>query len=296
VGDWAAISAAATRSFGVVTLAELHADGFGRSAITRAVAAGRLHRLAPGVYAVGHRALGADGRRLAAVLACGPLAVLDAASAAAQWGLADHPLARVDVAVPSAAGRTAPAGVRLHRRPGLRTDECGRLGAVPVTSLPRTLLDLAAVARPGALAAAVDRAEELRVLDAGAVETALARHAGRRGAPALRAALTAHTERGLTLTRSELERRFLALCADHGLPRPRANVPLAGLEVDFLFPGGLVVEADGRRHHEGRLAFERDRERDATLLVAGHRVLRLTHRRIVREPAAAAALVRRLLG
>ena len=87
-------------------------------------------------------------------------------------------------------------------------------------------------------------------------------------------------------TRSELERRFLDLCRSAGLSMPAVNVVVAGFEVDAAWPSArVVVELDSYAHHRDRGAFERDRERDAALQVAGHRVVRITHRRLDAEPA-----------
>jgi hypothetical protein len=292
---WREVAEVATRQHGVVCHRDLRAAGLSPSAIGRAAATGRLHRIHLGVYAVGHRALVADGLRLAAVLACGDRAVLSHTTAAAVWEVRPSASGLVHVTVPTDAGRRPPRGVRLHRCAALRDEERAVVGTMPVTSLARTLLDVARGLSPAALARVLDRSEVLGLFDARAVDAVLAAHAGQPGTRRLRDAVAAHAALGATLTRSALEDAFLALCDDHALPRPQANVVVCGVEVDFLFPRGLVVEADGRRHHSGPLAFERDRERDAALLVAGFRVLRLTHRRITREPAEVARLVRAAL-
>ncbi len=100
-----------------------------------------------------------------------------------------------------------------------------------------------------------------------------------------------------TRTRSHLERRFLALCAKHGLPAPGVNLIVEGLEVDAVWPDRrLVVELDGHAYHRTRAAFERDRERDAALQVAGYRVVRFTHRHLNHDPAKAIRTLRSLLG
>jgi hypothetical protein len=115
-------------------------------------------------------------------------------------------------------------------------------------------------------------------------------HPGHRGAANLARALSEHYA-GTTLTRSELEERFLALCAAHGLPAPAVNAHVGTLEVDFLFPHERVVVTDGFRFHGHRAAFERDRRRDAGITRAGDRTLRFTHRQIANEPGAVAATV-----
>jgi very-short-patch-repair endonuclease len=140
----------------------------------------------------------------------------------------------------------------------------------------RTLLDLASTLTPHQLERACHRAGERRLLDASLVP------AQRRGARRLRTALQTLEHHEPQLTRSELEERFLELVAAAGLPRPRVNTRVEGLEVDFFWPAArLVVEVDGRRHHLTPAAFERDRRRDALLQTAGHRVLRFTYRQIV---------------
>jgi very-short-patch-repair endonuclease len=111
------------------------------------------------------------------------------------------------------------------------------------------------------------------------------------GSRALARLLDEH-KAGSTVTRSELEECFLELCERQRLARPAVNARVAGLEVDFLFAAQrLVVELDGYRYHRSRRAFERDRERDALLARAGHRVLRFSHRQVTRRPGEVGAAV-----
>jgi uncharacterized protein DUF559 len=178
----------------------------------------------------------------------------------------------------------------------LHLDDRAVREAMPVTSVARTLLDLAEVLRPHQLERVVEEAERLRLFDLRAVEEVCHRSHGRRGLGALRTVL-AGVSPAAPLIRSELERRFLALCQEAGLPSPAMNVFVAGYEVDALwFEPRLVVELDGFAYHGDRAAFERDRIRDAALQLAGYRVLRLTPRRLEKEPAAVAETVRTLLG
>ena len=149
-----------------------------------------------------------------------------------------------------------------------------------MTSPARTVLDLAATLQRRQLERLLDQAENTRLTDVAALDGVARAHAHHRGARKLRAALDTHVP-GTTITRSELDERFLALCRRHGLPQPRVNARVAGLEVDFLFDRHrVVVETDGYRHHRTRQAFERDRDRDATLATAGYRALRFAHRQI----------------
>jgi very-short-patch-repair endonuclease/predicted transcriptional regulator of viral defense system len=284
------IAALAASQFGVVARAQLRGLGLTDSAIARRVAAGRLHRVRRAVYAVGHPALGGDARWLAAVLACGSGAVLSHSSAAALWGLRPSAAASIDVTVRGASRRRGP-NLRVHRSPLGAGDVTTERG-IPVTSPARTILDLAGVLRDArALERVLDRAEILRLTDVRQLDEVSADRRAHRGASRLQRALAMHTP-GTTLTRSELEERILALCRERGLPRPRVNDFVAGLEVDFLFAERcVVVEADSWTYHRSRTAFERDRERDATLALAGYRVLRFTHRQMTNEPATVAAAI-----
>jgi very-short-patch-repair endonuclease len=281
----------AGRQHGVVTRAQLAAVGISSSAVGRWAAERRLHRLHRGVYAVGHPILTVDGRRMAAVLAAGPGAVLSHASAAALWEIRRTSATRIDVTVRSTGGRARRPGLRIHRAPTLRADEITEHHGIPVTTTSRTLLDLAATLPRRALERALDEAEVQGLYDRSSLGALPRAHAGERGAKALAVALDDDGE--LTLTDSELEELMLALCDDHRLPRPRPRALVAGLRVDFLFAAGrLVVETDGYRYHRTRRAFERDRERDAILARAGYRTLRFSHRQLTREPAMVADTLR----
>jgi hypothetical protein len=156
-------------------------------------------------------------------------------------------------------------------------------------------VDLAGVVPRQRLKHAVDEAERLQLFDLQAVERVMHRGHGRRGLTALRAVLDEY--RGPPpVTRSELERRFLDFCYDAGLPQPQANVLVEGYEVDAAWlDQRLIVELDSHGYHGTRAAFEDDRIRDATLQAAGYRVVRITHRRLEREPAEVARLLRVLL-
>jgi very-short-patch-repair endonuclease len=177
----------------------------------------------------------------------------------------------------------------------LRAEEVVRCDGIPVTAPCRTILDIAATLDRRPLERLLDRAEELRLFDLATLDALVRAHAGHRGAKRLRDALATHTA-GSTLTRSELEERFLALCDAAGLARPRVAHPLGTFTADFLFePARVVVETDGWTHHRTRRAFEHDRRRDATLLRAGYRTLRFTHRQIEDDPRAVAATLAAVL-
>jgi very-short-patch-repair endonuclease len=276
------IANAATRQKGLVTRRQLAGMGFDEAAIARRVADGTLHRLYRGVYAVGHEALAPLARETAALLACGPGAVISHLSAAGMWSL-------VPVGADAREVHVTVAGRKVRSRPGLRTHRTSRLTEVDVrrkdgvalTSPARTLLDLAGD-RSTVLEHAFIEAHGSRLLRAGELEALIRRAGGLRGVPALRRLMEAHAS---GYTRSEAERAMRKLARAAGLPEPRVNVHLHGYLVDFLWSSQrLVVEVDGYGFHSHRRAFETDRKRDGTLVAAGYRVIRVTWDQLRREP------------
>jgi len=283
----ARIAALARRQHGVVSLAQLRALGLGDSAVRERVRRGSLARIHRGVYAYGHPVLRKEGIFLAAVLACGPGAVLSHRAAADLLGLWAGARARVDVTVPRGGGRSRP-GIEIHRSK-LVPEERTEVQGIPTTTVARTLLDLAEVLTPRGLERAFDQAEILQLLDMRALEQVIERSQGRHALLPLRALLSSLDPQS-KFTRSELERRFLALCADAGLPKPLVNATLEleceHLVVDFLWPRHrLVAETDGFESHRTRVAFHRDRRRDQLLLRAGFERVRFSWRDVLHDPA-----------
>ncbi len=265
----------AGRQHGIVTREQLLGLGLGRSAIGRRVAAGHLHPLHRGVYAVGHACVPKPGRYLAAVVACGPGAALSHRPAADLLGLR-RSSGRIHVTVPRA--RAGPTALIVHRSRMVEPRDFTVREGIRVTSVVRTLLDLAELVTATELARAVDRAERLEVFDLSQVEELLVRARGRRGATALRRAIAGWYPRH---TRSELEDRFAELLSATELPQPRLNVLLQGEraahEVDAFWPAdALVVQLDGFAYHHTRRDHERDAATNGDLELAGYRVLRLT--------------------
>jgi putative AbiEi antitoxin of type IV toxin-antitoxin system/uncharacterized protein DUF559 len=260
------------RQHGVVSARQLAGLGLSGDAIATRARAGRLHRLHRGVYAVGHTALTPRSRELAAVLACGPGAVLSHRSAAALWGLLPSGT-WIEVTAPRS--RKARSGFVVHTSRRLDKEERRAVDAIPVTSMGRTLVDLADVLDERRLAKAVHEAEVRRLLDLRAIERSLARLPGRTGRHRLLRVLADYEPQ--PFTRSDGERRFLAFCREQGLPKPTVNGTAEGFEVDFFWPeAALVVEMDGGTTHHTRWAFHEDRRRDRALAVAGIQVLRVT--------------------
>ena len=210
---------------------------------------------------------------LAAVRAIGPGAVLSHVHAAALFDLRPAPGGRINVTVASR-GRRQRKGLRVHSVRELAPEHVTTQRRIPVTTLARTLSDLAGTVSRPQLARAFEAAEALRLLD---VPSLLAVSAGRPGAARVRELVAQE----LPHTRSELEAAFNDLCDRYGLPRPAMNARLDGREVDAYWPDhDLIVELDSWRHHGTRAAFERDRARDADSLARGRRTIRFTYLQI----------------
>lgn len=251
-----------------------------------------LHR---GIYAVGHARLRREGYWLAAVLAVGPGAVLSHRDAAALYAIRPSNASRIDV---TTAGRgSGGSAIRVHRVRSLDPADVTKVAGIPVTTVARTLVDLADVVHLESLAKAFSEAERMQRLDLKAVHAARARTRGRRGPGPVRlsAALAELEAQGTTLTRSSLEVSFKTLIHRAGLPKPQTNAPVNGYEVDAYWPDRkLVVELDGWGYHNTRRAFQRDRERDQDLMAAGYKVVRFTHADIARGPGRVIQTLRRL--
>ncbi len=273
---------------GVVARRQLVGLGLGRGAIAARLRAGRWRRIHPGVYVTGDATLPREGRFVAAVLACGKGAVLSHGSAAFLWGISKEEPAWIDVTVPGDRGRGL-KGVKVHRQPLTSKDITVRSG-IPITTPGRTLVDFADVVSERMLERAIDEADYLR-LDCAGLEPIR----GRPGNGSLKRVLSLHRP-GPTRTRTPLEERFLELCRRSKLPDPEVNVHVEGYVVDFLWQAQrLIVETDGHAAHRTRRAFERDPVRDADLIEAGYRPIRITAWRLQGEAEAVARQLRRLL-
>jgi hypothetical protein len=295
-----AVSELAERQHGVVSRRQLRGLGLTDHAITSRTAAGTLHPIFRGTFAVGHRAIGRKGRMLAALLACGDGAVLSHGSAAELLGLWNKTAVPVDVIVPRRAGRKI-EDVRWHRVPPLEPREIEIRAGIPCTTASRTLVDMAARVGQKSLRRLVEQAAVLRMLDVGEVDRILSR-GRRRGAPQLRTVLSAWRSEGekVPTLRSLLEARLFPALIEAGLPRPRCNVGLTidghRLEVDLLWKEQrLAIETDGEETHGTPAAFQHDRWRDQVLMAAGYRVGRATWRQLDEEPSAVVARIKRML-
>ena len=310
----AQVAAIAAAQHGVVALEQIVALGLTARSVQRRAATGRLHRVHHAVYSLAPPALlSAKGRYLAAVLACGggwepaarsrsrrSAAALSHRSAADLHGLRACHRRTVEVIVPGRCTRRHP-GIQVHRCVTLTAKDITTVDGIPVTTVARTLLDLAAVVGRRTLERALDQAEVLRVFDLLALVDQTERNRTTLGAARLRAALDRHTA-GATVTWSELEERFLGVCRAGRLPAPHLQPyvdPRDGgppLRPDFVWWAPKVaVETDGRRTHLTATAFETDRLRDQRLLADGWRVMRVTWRQLTDDPHRITAAIARML-
>lgn len=289
------IAELAKRQHGVVARSQLLESGLSREAIVGRLRRGRLHRLYPGVYAVGHTALTPRSRWMAAVLACGPGAVLSHWSAAALWGIRSNRRGPIDITSPSKT--KSRKAIRRHRIL-LQPDEVTVHDDIPVTTVPRTIFDLAAVS-PQTVESALRQCEYLRLYDPLSLGDLVGRYPGHRGNRAARAALERLGETS-GKTEEGLEERFLAFLDRYRLPRPGFNVwlevPGQRYKVDCLWPSiKEIVELDSWAAHGTRTAFRDDKARDRALRVAGYSTTRISWAQLDDEPEAIARDLRALL-
>jgi very-short-patch-repair endonuclease len=270
---------------GLVTRRQLLAGGISDDVIDRRLRRGELHAVHRGVYAVGHPALGQRGRWQAALLAHGPCAVLSHWSAGELWEMVSGHRETIHVTAPGAKRRKR-HGLLCHSG-RLDTRDCRRHRGMAVTTVSRTLLDLAPELGPDQLTRIYNEARLARLLHERDLADLVDRSAGRPGTPRLRTVLGAGRAGP---TRSAAEDRMLRLIRAARLPTPQVNARIAGVEVDLLWRAQrLVAEVDGFAFHSSRAAFERDRRRDAALAGAGLRVLRFSWRQLEREPQSVVA-------
>jgi Protein of unknown function (DUF559)/Transcriptional regulator, AbiEi antitoxin len=290
--------AEAERQHALLTIPQLQLHGLSKAAVAKRAKDGRLYRIHRGVYAVGRPDLTQRGHWMAAVLACGPRAVLSHRSAAALHGIRQDNRSKTDVSVPRSSARSR-ATIDVHASLTLEAADTTTIDAIPCTTIARTLIDLGDVVGRNAVERAVNQAELLRLFDGKAVAEALARAGPRKGVGILRAVLAAYEQPALT--EKGVEEHFLALCRKASLPSPAVNAWITlddgiGYKADFLWRRqNLIAETDGRDVHTTRMAFEHDRLRDRRLTLAGFTVVRFTWRQIADEPRSVAEALRTLL-
>lgn len=256
------VAALATRQRGLVTRAQLLDAGISERSIARRVTAGRLHPLHKGVYLVGHAVPPPLARELAALLACGPRSALSHTTAAVLYRIPSSQDRTIHITIPDRRCRPRP-GLSPHAAK-LDEDEVTTRHGLRLTTPARTLRDLATILDPATLERATHEAQVLGLIPPDTTRPGI--------------------------TRSEAERLLLALLRRAGLPPTKTNIKVENHEVDALYEqAGLVVEMDGYAFHRTRASFENDRHRDAVLLAAGYRVMRITWSQLTEEPEALVA-------
>ncbi len=278
----------AGRQFGRVRWDQILEAGVSEKTLRRWVGDGYLERVLPRVYAVGHTAPSLHADLAAALLYAGPGAMLSYATAVWWWGWLDSPTEPIILSTPRRV-ESLP-GIKIHSR---RDHHRAWRRGLPVTTADRTLLDFATAARPDRLRFVLANADYHHDLDLDELDALMGR--GIDGTVALRTALQRHRPE-LARTRSELERRMIALAEAHGLPIPRCNVPLHGHLVDALWSDAkLIVELDGYDGHRTPAQLRADHRRDLELRAAGYVVLRYSWELLTLHPEAVAADIRRHL-
>ncbi|HEX5376436.1 MAG TPA: DUF559 domain-containing protein [Solirubrobacterales bacterium] len=270
----------AGQQHGVVARRQLLALGFNAREIEHRVARRRLHLVMRGVYAVGWPEMTPKRRWRAATLACGDDAALSHSSAAALWGIGREKPGLIDISLRRRT-RLRRAGLRVRARPTLDGTDIVRRNGIPVTTVARTVVDLASELGSATVERAINEADKHGLIDPETLRVTLDDYAGEPGIQLLRRLLDRHTFR---LSDSDLEILFRPIAASAGLPLPLSKQMLNGFEVDFFWPAlGLVVETDGLRYHRTPATQARDARRDRAHILAGMTPLRFTHYEIKYE-------------
>lgn len=271
----------AARQYGIVTRDQLTTLGYTDRMIDHALQTGRLQAWHRNVLAVGHGGLSPHGLCMAAVMFRGEGALISYQSAVWLWGLERRLEIPVNVSVRWRGHRQSAIG--LHHCPALREEDFSTTEGIPVTSIPRTLLDYASTAKQYRLEIAIDQADRLDLLDPTAIDRIVEEVRGHQGCRRLQQALTIYRETGFT--RSGGEKRLLAVLADMGVRRPAVNNFIEGYELDFYWEQErFAVELDSWEHHRSRRSFESDRERQENLAMTGIETIRITGTRLKHEP------------
>jgi hypothetical protein len=284
------VAALAGGQHGVVGRWQLREIGLTERLIRTRVSHGGLNRLHRGVYAVGHRAITVEGRWMAAALAHGPRAVLSHRSAGQFWGL--FPRRSIEPEVTGPGSQKTKQGIVAHRAT-LMADEVVRVRGVPVTSVPRTMFDLAGMLKEREVERAWNEMEVREYRSPLSVPDLIERYPGRKGTLLL-ARLADRKTLPVGITRNELEEAFLGLIDRFGLPRPRMNAHLAirdrFYEIDCLWEDRkIAIELDGGGAHGTKRAFQKDRERDRILTAERYTTARITWDQIQFTPSEVAS-------
>jgi hypothetical protein len=278
----------ASSQHGVVTRRQLLEAGISAKEVKGRLRNGALIRVHPGVYRVGHRAPSVEARYLAAVLACGEGALLSGLAAGYLWGLV-----KGAAPPPAVTARTRRRIRGVKTRRGIAGLDATKCRGIPVTTVPRTLVDLASLLPLDDLARACHEAGVKHGTTPRQVDAVLARRPNAAGAANLRRVLRGEAR----VTLSALERRFLKLLREAGLPLPQTNKPAGSRRVDCRWPDHrLTVELDSYRYHNSRHAWELDRRREREARARGDEFRRYTYGDVFDSPRPTLSELSTLLG
>lgn len=277
-----------------MSVEELEALGVSRSAIKKRLATGRLYQIHAGVYAVGHPEISLHGRWRAAVLACGAGAVLSHRDAAQLWGFYESLRRPIDVTAPGRSRHVSKL-ITVHRPRTLHDDDVTEHQHIPVTTVARTLLDVAEVLRPHQLRRSWNECQRLDLFDLSAIYETMARARGRRGLKPLK--LLVAEQLDAPETKEQFQRRLHdEVVRPFNLKRPEYGAALLGYEIDALYREERVaIELDSFEFHgKTRAAHDHDRVKQLDLQLAGYLPLRLTWS-MLNDPATVAARIQNFL-
>jgi very-short-patch-repair endonuclease len=271
----------AARQYGIVTRRQLTDLGYTSQMINQALRLGRLQAWHRDVFAVGHGGLSAHGLCQAAVLFRGPGTMISFQSAVWLWGLERKLEAPVSLSV--RARRVAEGEIGIHHRPDLRDEDFAATERLPVTSVPRTLLDYASIAATYRLEGAIDRADRLDLLDPIAIDRIVDEVGDHHGAARLARAMRNYRQSGYG--RAGGEEQMLVALAEAGVREPAVKGSVAGYQLDFYWERErFAVELDSWEEERAERTSAEDRRRREQLAVAGVETIRITGTRLKHEP------------
>jgi hypothetical protein len=275
-GVEALIATVASRQYGLISLPQLYTLGVSYKQVLRLRRRRTLIDVHPNVYAVGHRAIGRDGRLFAALLACGPESFLSHRTAAGLWGLRSLNLYELEITVPGTWTKSIP-GLILHRTstPPAR-GEVSSFGGLRVSSPLRMLVDLAPRESDGELRRLIAEGVRRSKLDVGGLPGMIERHARRPGIASLRAAAERYLPRPADDSGFEASFTEYLESTPH-IPEPERHVVIAGFSLDYFWVDLQAgVELDGRPYHTAVQDMDRDHIKSGRLAIASVRLLRIT--------------------
>lgn len=279
------IAAVTGCQYGLITRRQAFDVGLTRSAIQHRIDKGEWSVARRAVYRVTAAPTSWRQEVLAHVLAAPQGTVAGARTATSLWRVPGFPPNLIELRTNCGRSRWLLQGGPAESCI-LLPHHCTVVDRIPVTTPARTLFDIVPLIHADRAERALDNMLAMGITTVRKIE-AIVDEIGERGRPgtALMRELLADRGEGYIATESELERMFVKFVLRYGLPMPRRQVVLVKGRVDFVFdPGIVIAELDGRRNHTALLSREDDMARDARLTAVGHKVIRISYRRLTRDP------------